>query len=715
MPPSRDPGRASNLLKDRTSATEAACVRGTLWAVVGMLACALPGPRHQVPEPRPLSLWQPPTLPSAPAILRFAPAVRVARLGEPAELDLEGSGARAALCHWQGGHSQGATVEIPASDRPGLLEVRCESSGARADGQVTWVAAQRLPVADPYSGGALLLKLRRRPQGLVGPTGSRATGLARLDRLLVELGGFALPAFPFDRSGTRDRVGVGNWIAIDLPEGVHFYQAVEWLRAIPGVYPQSYLPLDVRWFRVKETDGWPERFSAARGRRPREIGDRYGHEASEVGDEGEPSAWMQRPPTPFLRAIGADQAWTRSRGAGVTVAVVDTGVDVNHASLEPRLRIKSSERQGNDVDGNGIPGDELGVNFAHLAIAHGTGVPYLALGRPRDLSDWHPGSDGRVRGRGTAIAALIAGSTRTRTLGAAPEATLLSVDVEQNRSRGRVLLADEDPRLATPGTALRQPVWSRAAGLVYAVAEGARVLTCGGSDPEPYWIVHDALRFAEDNCAVSICAASADRPYPARWRDDWLRAHGEETGPVLDGWTGELHFDLLGRPLRALLVVAAGTRAGKRASADLWTPEPPDPRGVISARSRPRNDDGPRLDRKLGRFSGPSVAVGMTAGVAALVTSLRPDLDPLFVAESVLEASRSAGRLDAPGALDRAARLPIGGCQPIQQRKQRLETARKPWWRRVKLKARYRNPVGAPASPDKSGEPGIDGRRRPRR
>ncbi|MFQ5697343.1 MAG: S8 family serine peptidase [Myxococcota bacterium] len=647
-------------------------------------------------------------------MLRFERAARVARLGESAELELRGSAARSAECRWAGGHSRGPRVEVPARDRPGSLDVRCEAAGAHADGQVTWVSARRLPVADPYAGAALLLKLHRRPRGLAGPAGSRSTGLVPLDRLLVELGAWALPAFPFDRSGTRDRVGIGNWIAVDLPPGVHFYQAVERLRALSGVYAESYLPLDAQWFTADETDGWPEPFEVARRRRPQEIGDHYGHETSQARDEGDADAGMMQPPTQALRSIGAERVGSRSRGDDVIVAVVDTGVDVNHAALEPQLRVKSSERQGNDVDGNGIPGDELGVDFAHLVIAHGAGAPYLALGRPGDLADWHAAADGRVVGHGTAIAGLIAGRSRRRTLGVAPAATLLAIDIEQNRrpEPQGPLLADEDPRLAAPGVELRRPVWSRAAGLVYAAAEGARVATCGGSDPEPYWIVHDALRFAEDNCVVSVCAAQADRPYPARWRDRWLRAHGQETGPVLDAWTGAVRSDLLGRPLRGLLLVTSGSREGRRRSADLWTPAPRDSRGAISARSQPRDDRSPRLDRRLARFAGPLVAVGMTAGVAALVTSLRPDLDPLFVAESLLDGARAGGRLDAPGALASAADRPLGGCQSIEHRKQRLETARKPWWRRVKLKARYESPSGAPASPDEPEEPTIDGRRR---
>ena len=55
-----------------------------------------------------------------------------------------------------------------------------------------------------------------------------------------------LPAFPFDRTGTRDAVGLGLWVAIDLPEGVNFYQAVSLAARDPSVYAESYLPDDAR-------------------------------------------------------------------------------------------------------------------------------------------------------------------------------------------------------------------------------------------------------------------------------------------------------------------------------------------------------------------------------------------------------------------------------------------------------------------------------------
>jgi subtilisin family serine protease len=64
--------------------------------------------------------------------------------------------------------------------------------------------------------------------------------------------------------------------------------------------------------------------------------------------------------------IQCASAWERSKGAGVVVAVVDTGVDYNHEDISGNIWTNQDEIPGNGVDddGNGYIDDVRGWNFA---------------------------------------------------------------------------------------------------------------------------------------------------------------------------------------------------------------------------------------------------------------------------------------------------------------------------------------------------------------
>lgn len=169
------------------------------------------------------------------------------------------------------------------------------------------------------------------------------------------------------------------------------------------------------------------------------------------------AAWDQ------LAPLRVEQVWQLSTGAGVTVAVLDSGVDASHPDLTGRV----------------TPG--------------------------RDYVDGAT-EDARTDpvGHGTAVASLIAGSADGQVSGLAPDATILPV---------RVL--DKDNRYRSASTV--------AEGLVWAVRQGAQVvnLSLGGTNDSDALSAAIAFAMANDVVVVACTGNARDDGeqqvwYPAR-------------------------------------------------------------------------------------------------------------------------------------------------------------------------------------------------------
>ena len=162
----------------------------------------------------------------------------------------------------------------------------------------------------------------------------------------------------------------------------------------------------------------------------------------------------------WLTSLHVTKAWLSSRGAGVTVAVLDTGVDANQPDLA------GSVTTGRDYTGSG----------------RAAGGPFWGT-------------------HGTAVASLIAGHGHgphhgDGIIGVAPLAKILSV---------RVTLENKDPLLANPTVVAALPT-AIARGINYAVRHGAKVIdlpldpaaqaggTTTGGSPAERTAVEAALR-----------------------------------------------------------------------------------------------------------------------------------------------------------------------------------------------------------------------------
>lgn len=153
-----------------------------------------------------------------------------------------------------------------------------------------------------------------------------------------------------------------------------------------------------------------------------------------------------------LSALKADRAWEVSRGQGVTVAVIGTGVDASHPDLKGRV-IK-------------------GADLADYATGDGT----------RDQGD--------AEVQGTHAAGIIAGTGRNFSgdglYGLAPEARVLPVRV----------FRDDAPVVA-----------ATASGIRHAAREGAQVINVTVSFSEPSEELRAAVEYASQSDALVVAGA----------------------------------------------------------------------------------------------------------------------------------------------------------------------------------------------------------------
>ena len=174
-----------------------------------------------------------------------------------------------------------------------------------------------------------------------------------------------------------------------------------------------------------------------------------------------------------LGKINAEDAWQTSTGANITVAVLDTGVDLQHSDLDDNLWTNTGEIAGDgiDNDGNGYVDDVHGYNFSSRGAAS----------NPDDTN-----------GHGTHVAGIIAAeANQSGVVGVAPDADIMAVKVLGGSGSGS---------------------WSDvAAGIDYAVENGAKIInmSLGGAWAPPN--VKAAVGRAQDAGVIIVAAAGNSR------------------------------------------------------------------------------------------------------------------------------------------------------------------------------------------------------------
>jgi subtilisin family serine protease len=316
------------------------------------------------------------------------------------------------------------------------------------------------------------------------------------------------------------------------------------------------------------------------------------------------------------RLVRAQHAWDLERGERTTiVAVVDTGVQLNHPDLAVRL----------------VPGRDFVNND----------------GRPRDDN-----------GHGTQVAGVIA-------------ATANSIGVTGMCNRCRIMPIKA---LAANGTGL----WTVAAkGIIWAADHGADVINMSFGGPVGGDILQSAIRYAHDKGVVVVGSAgnygTAAAFYPAAFpevfsvaasttrdlRYDWSNASTswvEVTAPGCT-WSSDLHStfgDFCGTSAAAPMVsgIAALVRSAR----------PRISRSEVEAILKAATVDVPFQFTRFGRIDAYKAVYRAVHGRLPSSPALKPSaplLDP--AAEVTLRPGDHAGyRFDASGAILRGAGLRTG-------------------------------------------------------
>ncbi len=330
----------------------------------------------------------------------------------------------------------------------------------------------------------------------------------------------------------------------------------------------------------------------------------------------------------WLEDYGITDAWASTEGEGVTVAVIDSGIDGTHPDLVGAVV------GGTDVSGAGDPDGLLGLGEVP---GHGTLVGTLLAGR----------------GHAGASAAPSPTPGPTPSARATPTPEPEPADEYGEGPDGIVGVAPKANLLAVS-------VW----------IEGA------SSGPNPGGVSVDeqipaAVRWAVDNGAdvINMSLGSTSTAWPESWDDAFLYAEQNDVVIVAAAGNRAGGLTQVGAPatIPGVLAVAGLDRSGV-ASAEASS------EGVTIAVAAPsENLVGGLPGGFYADWSGTSGAAPLVSGVAALIRSKYPELSAAEVVNRIVGTARDAGApgfdtLYGYGVLDVAAAVADGVQVPPENR-----------------------------------------------
>ncbi|MGF1568493.1 MAG: S8 family peptidase [Nodosilinea sp.] len=269
--------------------------------------------------------------------------------------------------------------------------------------------------------------------------------------------------------------------------------------------------------------------------------------------------------------VNAPEVWRQGyTGQGVTVAVIDSGVDITHADLRDNIWVNSDEVLGDgiDNDGNGYVDDRYGWNF----------------GRGQNNNNVLPGTTDPGQSHGTHVAGTIAAANNgTGMTGVAHNANIMAIRL------GNVVTGPRGGAFVNGG--------DLAQAIRYAVDNGAQVInmSLGWSDPDGS--VQAALAYAAERNVLTVSAAGNDSLSAPGSPASYATEYGISVGAVDRSEQISDFSNRAGSDSRLVHVMAPG-------------------RGIYST-----------IPNNTYNFdSGTSMAAPHVAGVVALMLSANPDL-----------------------------------------------------------------------------------------
>lgn len=315
--------------------------------------------------------------------------------------------------------------------------------------------------------------------------------------------------------------------------------------------------------------------------------------------------------------IGAPAAWNLSTGKNITVAVVDTGLDLEHPDLKGNLWVNAKEIPGNnlDDDGNGWVDDIHGYDFIG---------PNQAKRLPGPLKN-------DMDGHGTHVAGTIAatGNNGLGLLGVAYDAQLMGIKVLDDSGYGSISACVQ--------------------GLLYAAAQGAQVVNCSWGSEEYSQALHESIQELYAKGVVVVAAA------------------GNEASDVMD--FGPAHFPqvitvaALTDQMNFNVPETQGFSSYSNMGARVDIAAPGD--NILSLHADRANTNA-LVAENYALLSGTSMATPHVSGVVALILSQKPQT-PVEQIRQILKSSArtvSTNQLGATlgiGCVDAAAALSVKG------------------------------------------------------